>query len=70
MEERLDAELTEEKRDQLIQRITDLTRDKILRTRDWIAIYDVLLNACEREEAAEKEKMLEAQIRNGGGKVC
>lgn len=58
MEERLETRIDEEKKDQLIGRIEQLYAEGVLRVRDWIAIYDIMLEACERDKAETLEDIL------------
>ena len=57
-----EAAIPQDKREQLIGRITQLTEEGILKERDWFAIYDILLNACEREKARTVEEYLIAGL--------
>ncbi len=51
-------ELTQEKKEQLIQRITDLLDQNVLKVPDWCAMYDIMLEACERDQAVTMENYL------------
>ena len=51
-------ELTAEQKEQLIQRITDLLDTGVLKSKDWCAMYDIMLGACEREKATTMEDYL------------
>lgn len=51
MEEHLNEKIDEEKRDQLIRRINELYESGVLKIRDWMAIYEIFINACNREAA-------------------
>ncbi len=53
-----DLELTQEKKEQLIRRVTEATESGVLKMQDWIAIYDILLEACHREEIATIEQYM------------
>lgn len=57
--ERMKAiELTQEKKDQLIRRVKELLDDNVLKAPDWCAMYDIMLEACEREKALSMENYL------------
>lgn len=58
MEERLNERIDEEKRDQLIGRINELYDNGVLKIRDWMAIYEIMVNACDREAAEVFEKCI------------
>ena len=58
MTEELERKLDEEKRDHLVNRINQLYEEGVLRVRDWLAMYDIMLEACERERADTMEQML------------
>ncbi len=53
-----DLELTQEKREQLICRVTELANNGVLKVPDWMAIYDILLEACHREKIMTMEQYL------------
>lgn len=36
-----------------------------IKTNDWLAIYEILLDGCQREEAASKEEALAKRISEG-----
>ena len=57
-EQMKDLELTQEKKEQLIRRITDLLEQNVLKVPDWCAMYDIMLEACEREKALSMENYL------------
>ena len=52
------GELTQEKKDQLIRRVTEAAESGVLKMQDWAAIYDILLEACHREEIAIFEQYM------------
>ena len=58
MEERLNEKIDEVKRDQLLRRINELYDAGVLKIRDWMSIYDILVNACERESAEAYERYM------------
>ena len=62
MEERLNEAIDEEKRDQLIRWINELYDNGVLKIRDWMSIYDILVNACEREAAIAYENLMTESI--------
>ncbi len=51
-------DLTQEKKELLIERITELLDENILKVSDWFAIYDVMQEACDRENALFLENYL------------
>lgn len=53
-----EMELTQEKRDQLIRRVTEVANEGVLKLPDWLAIYDILLEALAREEVVALEDYL------------
>ncbi len=53
-----ELDLTQEKKEQLIERITELLNENILKVSDWCKIYDVMLEACDRENALFLENYL------------
>lgn len=55
-------DIPQDKRKQLVRRVKELVREGILKERDWVAIYDILLNACEREKARTVEQLLIAGL--------
>lgn len=61
----LDMELTEDKKKQLIDRVTECANGGILRSGDWFAIYDILLEATHREHMRAVEEYVIEQV-NGG----
>ena len=63
IEEELDRKLTDEKKTQLIQRVTESVNDGVLNIRDWMAIYEILLEAHRRAEAEIAERILEESLR-------
>lgn len=67
MEEELNKVIDEEKRDGLIKRINELYDEGILKIRDWMAIYDVFIAACNRETAESYEKYVIDSIGEGSG---
>ncbi len=52
------GELTQEKKEQLIRRVTEAAESGVLKMQDWAAIYDILLEACHREEIAIFEQYM------------
>ena len=67
MEEELNRCISEEQRDQLIGRINELYDNGVLRMRDWIGMYDIMLEACERDEAETYENIITGRINAEGG---
>ena len=67
MEDELNKAISEEQRDQLIFRIKDLYEEGVLKIRDWMAMYEILIDACEREEAETMERIIADRINAEGG---
>ena len=63
MDERL--KLTEEKKAQLLKRVKDALDDDLLDLTDWMKMYDILLEACERRSATLYEDMLTSRVEGG-----
>lgn len=53
-----EMELTQEQKDHLVERITELLEENVLKMPDWCAMYDIMLEACEREKALSMEHYL------------
>ena len=64
MTEELEKRIDEEKRDQLVRRINELYEEGVLRIRDWMAMYEILINACQREEAETMERIMMDSFRD------
>lgn len=58
MSEELGKQIDGEKLEHLIMRIREVYENGALKIRDWMAIYELLIDACEREKAATLEKIL------------
>ena len=67
MEEELNKRITETQRDQLINRINQLYDEGVIRIRDWMAMYDIMLEACKRDKAETMEKYIEECLKPEGG---
>lgn len=67
MTEELEKQIDDEKFEQLIRRIRDAHDEGILKIRDWMAMYEILINACQREEAETMEKIITDRINAEGG---
>ena len=65
MNEELDKVLDDEKRDEMIKRIYDLCDEGILKIRDWLAIYDIFINACQRGAAEAYEQFVMDSLKEG-----
>ena len=65
MEERLNERIDETKRDQLIGRINELYDQGVLKIRDWMAIYEILISACDRGAAEAYEQYVVDSIEDG-----
>lgn len=66
MEEELNKRISEEQRDQLIGRINELYENGVLRMRDWIGMYDIMLESCERDRAETYEEIITGRINDEG----
>ena len=66
MTEELEKVISEKQRDQLVGRIMEAYDEGVLRIRDWIAIYDLLIDAFERESAETMEKIIADRINAEG----
>ena len=64
MSEELEKKLSDEKVEQMIGRICDAHAKGILKIRDWMSIYDILIDACEREKADTLERYLADQFKS------
>ena len=62
MREELGEVLDEEKFNQLIGRLRELYDQGTLQIQDWVAIYDIMLEALERDKAETFERFMEARI--------
>ena len=69
MSEELEKRIDEKKRDQLIMRINQVYEAGAIRVRDWMAMYDILLEACERDKAETLERYL-AECLKGDDEEC
>lgn len=58
MIEELEQRIDEGKLEKLIGRIREAYDNGVLRVRDWMAMYDLLIDACEREKAAAMEQYI------------
>jgi hypothetical protein len=63
----MEDKVSEEKRDELIGRIRKLCDNGTMRIRDWRAMYDIMLEACERAEAEAFERYMEDVVNSDGG---
>ena len=63
MDERL--KLTEERKEQLLQRIKEALDDDVLDKTDWLKMYDILVEAHEREANEVMEEYLVHKIEGG-----
>ena len=62
----LEQRIDDEKCEQLIARIREAHGNGALKIRDWIAMYDLLIEACEREKAEALEDYITEQINSEG----
>lgn len=58
MTEELEKRISEAQRDKLIERINGLYNEGVIRIQDWMAIYEILLAACERDKAETYEQII------------
>lgn len=58
MTEELEKRIDDEKCEQLIGRIREAHAEGVLKIRDWIAMYDLLVDAYEREKAETYERIV------------
>ena len=58
MSEELEQRIDEEKLEQLVGRIREAYENGLLRISDWLAMYEILINACERDKAETMEEYL------------
>ena len=65
MEEELDKCITEEQRDKLIGKIHWMYDEGVMRIRDWMAMYEIMIDACEREKAVTMEQYLMHSLEEG-----
>ncbi len=70
MTDELEKVLDDEKVEQLICRIREAHANKVLKIRDWIAMYDLLIDACEREKAETLEEYIAQSLKVEGDKPC
>lgn len=61
--------LTDEKKEQLLRRVKECLDNNVLNLVDWMKIYDVLLEACDREAIAVQEEYMRLSV-EGGGEGC
>ena len=60
MDERL--KLSEEKKQQLLKRVKEALDDDLLDITDWMKMYDILLEACERKSSEIMEDYLAQSV--------
>ena len=66
MTEELEKRIDDEKFEHLITRIREAHEEGVLKIRDWMAMYEILIAACEREEAETMERIIEDRINAEG----
>lgn len=66
MEEELQKEISDEQYERLIGRIREAHAEGVLKIRDWIAMYDLLVDAYEREKAETMERIITDRINAEG----
>lgn len=59
----LNDKITDERFDQLIVRLRQLHAEGTLRNRDMMAMYDLMLEACQRDEAETLERYLSESLK-------
>lgn len=62
----MDVKLDEKKKEQLLFRVKEALDEDLLDITDWMKIYDILLEACERKSAAVYEEYLTESLRSEG----
>lgn len=60
-----DLKLPEEKKEQLLYRVKEALENDILNKLDWFKMYDILIEACHREELDAQERYLIESISGG-----
>ena len=63
----LSDKITDEKLEQLIGRLRQLHAEGTLRNRDWMAMYDIMLEACERDKAETLEQYIAERLNEEAG---
>ena len=63
MDERL--KLTDEKKEQLLYRVKEALDEDLLDITDWMKMYDIILEACERKSCEVMEEYLAHSIVEG-----
>lgn len=66
MEDELNKVISDEQYDQLIGRIREAHEEGVLRIRDWMGMYELLIGAFEREKAETMERIIEDRINAEG----
>ena len=69
MTEELEKRIDDEKCEQLIGRIREAHAEGVLKIRDWIAMYDLLVDAYEREKAETYERIVADSFKNVEGGI-
>ena len=64
MDEKL--KLTEERKQQLVNRVQKCLEDDVLNLMDWMKMYDIMLEACDRESKDCFERMMIESIEGEG----
>ena len=63
MEDELNKVISDEQYDQLIGRIREAHEEGVLKIRDWIAMYELLIDAFEREKAETIETIIAERLK-------
>lgn len=66
MEDELNKVISDEQYDQLIGRIREAHEEGVLKIRDWMGMYELLIGAFEREKAETMERIIEDRINAEG----
>ena len=66
MTEELEKRIDDEKFEHLITRIREAHEEGVLKIRDWMAMYEILIDACEREQAAAMEQYIMHSLEQEG----
>ena len=64
MEDELNKVISDEQYDQLIGRIREAHEEGVLKIRDWMGMYELLVDAYEREKAETYERIMMDSFRD------
>ena len=66
MEDELNKVISDEQYDQLIGRIREAHEEGVLKIRDWMGMYELLIGAFEREQAETMERIITDRLNAEG----